>query len=592
MNRTNSPGDSPGRAAKRTADFTSENSERRDRVTGVMVRDAARAAMRRTISFGRGARGLALGPIEDSVRAATAIGGETGAFVRDAVIGVLEGTGQVVKVTAPAVREVVAGSIRGSGNAEVSVEDTGREVVEGAIVGAASVGVDGNTAALAAAAGALEAIEETRGEFGQAVKASMGGVVSGVSAIDGDVASAARKTARLAVTRAADPGRPNIGMADVAEGAVDAILEEASRIPRVDEEVVVEAAAVGVVEAAYRLGQEQGDAARSSVISRIVSPGTHIAPDIRDRLPEIAERLSRELPRGRAAWRGRALFEAARLLVRSGGIDLAASLAFFATLSLLPMVALLIMAIAVLGDSDEVQSNLTETLIYYFPTSSELIRQAVQNILNASVAIGLVSAASLVIGAGGMFASANRTVNRVFGLESERIFQATLSQTTIATLAVILFLMSIGLTVLFHAAVGFGQGIVESTGGVSTAVAFALGLVSTALPILVTAVMFNFVYHRLPNASVEWRDSAFGAIVAIAMFELGKHLFFWFTSFAAHRNIIYGPLTSAVILLMWTYVSGLIFLYGAALTKTAGDLRPNLPVEIVGRFGRQASDDH
>ena len=122
----NSPGDSPERAAKRTADFTTENGARRGRVTGVVVRDAARIAMRRTISFGRGARSLALGPIEDSVRAATEIGGETGAFVRDAVIGVLEGTGQVVRVTAPAVRDVVAGSIRGSRNAEVSVEDAGR----------------------------------------------------------------------------------------------------------------------------------------------------------------------------------------------------------------------------------------------------------------------------------------------------------------------------------------------------------------------------------------------------------------------------------------------------------------------------------
>ncbi len=306
MNQTNIPDNSPERASNRTADLTTKNPAPRGRVTGVVVRDAARAA----------------------------------------------------------------------------------------------------------ASGALEAIEETHGDFERAVKASIGGVVSGVSAVDGDVTSATRRTARLVVAHASDPDRPDIGMVDVAEGAVDAILEEASRIPRVDEEAVVEAAAVGIVEAAYRLGQENGDAARRSVISRIVSPGIHIAPDIRDRLPEIAERLSQELPRGRAAWRGRALFEAARLLMRSGGIDLAASLAFFATLSILPMVALLIMAIAVLGDSDEIQSNLTETLIYYFPTSRELIRQAVQNILNASVAIGLVSATSLAIGAGGMFASANRTVKR------------------------------------------------------------------------------------------------------------------------------------------------------------------------------------
>ena len=346
---------------------------------------------------------------------------------------------------------------------------------------------------------------------------------------------------------------------------------------------MIEAVAVGVVEAAYRLSKEDGNAARSSIISRIASPGVHVAPDIRNKLPDIAERLSGELPRRRVAWRARALFEAARLLIRSGGIDLAASLAFFATLSFFPMVALLFMAIAVLGDSEEIRSRLTETLIYYFPTSSELIRESVQNILNASVAIGLVSAISLLIGANGMFASASRTVNKVFGLESERVFQATLSQTIIATLAVILFLLSVGLTVLFHAAVSFGAGIAESMGGVSAADAIVLALVSTGLPILATAAMFTFVYHWLPNVRVEWRDAVFGAVAAIVLFELGKHLFFWFTGVAAHRNIIYGPLASSVILLMWTYASGIVFLYGAALTKAAADLRPNLPFEVVGR---------
>ena len=87
-------------------------------------------------------------------------------------------------------------------------------------------------------------------------------------------------------------------------------------------------------------------------------------------------------------------------------------------------------------------------------------------------------------------------------------------------------------------------------------------------------VLFALVYLRMPNVRVRWRDAVFGALAAIVLFEAGKHLFFWFTGLAAQRNAVYGPISSFVLLLMWGYVAGMIFLYGAALTRAAGELRP------------------
>ncbi|MCY4449093.1 MAG: YihY/virulence factor BrkB family protein [Chloroflexi bacterium] len=69
-------------------------------------------------------------------------------------------------------------------------------------------------------------------------------------------------------------------------------------------------------------------------------------------------------------------------------------------------------------------------------------------------------------------------------------------------------------------------------------------------------------------------DTVFGAVTAIVLFEAGKHLFFWFTALAGQRSVVYGPIASFVLLLMWGYVAGMIFLYGAALTRAAGELRP------------------
>ena len=310
------------------------------------------------------------------------------------------------------------------------------------------------------------------------------------------------------------------------------------------------------------------------MVARLLEPRLGVAPQLERRLSDLGERLSHELPRGRAAWRGAAVFEAARLLLRVGGIDLAGSLAYFTILSLLPLVALVIMVAALFGDPESIGDELTEVLVYYFPSSADLIGEAVAGLLRGSVAVGLIASASIIIGANGLFMATNRAVHRIFGLELPKILQTTAKEIVIATLVVVLFMLSVGLTALFQFALGYSEGLLESQEGLSTAVVVVFGVISTLLPAGLTAAIFAVVYYHLPNARVAWRDAAFGAIVAIVLFEAGKHLFFWFTNMATQRADVYGPIASAVTLITWAYVAGLTFLYGVAVTKTAGDLRP------------------
>ncbi len=178
----------------------------------------------------------------------------------------------------------------------------------------------------------------------------------------------------------------------------------------------------------------------------------------------------------------------------------------------------------------------------------------------------------IVITSNGLFMAAHRAVNRIFGTESTNFVKITGTQVIITTLIVILFLLSVGLTSFFLAVVTFLSRSVDSWGGLSTIAVVALGSISTVLQVVLTATVFAVVYFHLPSIRVEWRDAAFGALVAIFFFEIAKHLFLWYTNLAA-RGAVYGPITSFVILMIWAYISGLIFLYGAALAKNAGELR-------------------
>ena len=267
-------------------------------------------------------------------------------------------------------------------------------------------------------------------------------------------------------------------------------------------------------------------------------------------------------------------YKAARLLLDEGGTDLAAALGFFTVMSLLPLVALIIMTLIAVGSDEGALRILAEALDYLFPASHELIDDAVGNLLGGSFTIGLIALGGLIIGANGLFAAAYRATNRVFGIDSSTLFQVTVKNVSLVTILVVAFLTSIALTSVIQVLVRFSQDISDPTGGLSIAAAIIFGSLSAILPAIFTTVVFAFVYFRLPNTRVEWRDAAFGAIVAIVLFEIGKHVFFWFNNQASYRSHIYGPITSVVVLMLWAYIASLIFLYGAALTKVAGELRP------------------
>ena len=298
-----------------------------------------------------------------------------------------------------------------------------------------------------------------------------------------------------------------------------------------------------------------------------------IASHWQRRLAVFVRTLSNRVPKNGATWHGAVISKAVRLLLDVGGVDLAASLGFFIVLSLLPLVALAIMALIAVGSLEGTADVLAESLDYLFPASRDLINNAVENLLGGSLTIGLIAVVNLIIGANGLFAAANRAVNRVFGIDKTRVVQVTIKNVGLVTALVVLFLVAVALTSVMQVLLTFSQEISSTAEELSVVAVVILGALSTILPAIFTAAVFAFVYFRLPNITVKWRDATFGAIVAIVLFEIGKHLFFWFNNLASDRSHIYGPITSVVVLMLWAYIASLIFLYGAAITKIAGELR-------------------
>ncbi|HEY1601413.1 MAG TPA: YihY/virulence factor BrkB family protein [Pirellulales bacterium] len=87
-----------------------------------------------------------------------------------------------------------------------------------------------------------------------------------------------------------------------------------------------------------------------------------------------------------------------------------------------------------------------------------------------------------------------------------------------------------------------------------------------SLSLVAITMLFAATFKFLPDVHVRWRDVWVGAAVTSVLFSIGKFVIGWYLA----RLVIasaYGAAGSFVLVLVWTYYSAQIFLFGAEVTQ-------------------------
>lgn len=268
---------------------------------------------------------------------------------------------------------------------------------------------------------------------------------------------------------------------------------------------------------------------------------------------------------GRLAAAGRVLSSAGGRWVDVEAYRLAASLAFYALVSLFP---LLILALAVLelvlGDASSTRAWLFD---WVDATSSPAVRGTVVEALQAlqkrgSSVVGLtVGVVGALIGASGVFGELDTAMNRIFA--SER--PTTSIKQALRTLLhdrLWAFVSVLGTMVLL---------LVASTAGtaweqIGSAIAPPIGvkLASFALSTIALGLAVTLCIKWVPDVRVRWYAAARGGFLAAVLLQLLRAGFGWaivrFTDYPA-----YGVVGSVLVVLTWMYVANAVLLLGASV---------------------------
>jgi hypothetical protein len=119
-----------------------------------------------------------------------------------------------------------------------------------------------------------------------------------------------------------------------------------------------------------------------------------------------------------------------------------------------------------------------------------------------------------------------------------------------------LFLASFAGTMLFNLGTFLPDQIVSLGAGFSILLAVVLDI-----------ALFMVLYFTLPHGASNWRQLLPGAIGAGLLWELAKKAFLFFVStYISVSNMVYGSVAAIFAFLVWAYLSGLIFLFGAFIS--------------------------
>ncbi len=266
----------------------------------------------------------------------------------------------------------------------------------------------------------------------------------------------------------------------------------------------------------------------------------------------------------RTAWD--ILWEARRAFSRDGCMNLAAALAFYTILSVIPFLFLIVSAAGyILGSSDEAHRMALSFFDRLFPQASEVIFNEVNAISRRAGVLGWVGILSMIWTASVIFSSLDYAMGVVFRVENRRnLVKSKLLALAMIPGAGVLFFFSIFVTAFSGIMEKYNLRIFGVNLAHSDLFEFAVGYL---FPYLILAFAFTAIYKVIPNTPIALRHALAGGMSGAFLFEVAKHFFTWYISTSHTYSIIYGSLEAIVIMVVWAFYSSILLLFCAEVVS-------------------------
>ncbi len=245
------------------------------------------------------------------------------------------------------------------------------------------------------------------------------------------------------------------------------------------------------------------------------------------------------------------------------GLLLAGAVAYYTLLSIVPLLILMLIALSQVLDQSQLLATLERYLEWLIPSQAAAVTQELAHFLDHRGVIGWVLLATMVFFSSLAFTVLENAMSVIF------LHRVAIRRRHFLVSAVIpyCFILFLGLGLLLMTLVSgslqamgadtFGfLGRIWSLRGVSGVLLYAFGVIGEVL-------VLTSIYLVMPVGRLSLRHALIGGITATVFWEITRHLLVWYFGTLSQVNVVYGSLTTAIVVLLSLEIAATLLLLGA-----------------------------
>lgn len=257
------------------------------------------------------------------------------------------------------------------------------------------------------------------------------------------------------------------------------------------------------------------------------------------------------------------------------GLMLAGAFAYYALLSLVPLT---ILAVTVLSHWVE-QTYLLRILAHYLewlvPSQSQAVLADVSGFIENRTSIGLILLLTMIFFSSLAFSILQKALAVIFAHRTKRekrhfLVAAILPYSLVLLMGCALLAITVG-SVVIHSLTQEAMhlfGYDWSLHGLSGLAFYGLGLA-------VEITVLSALYAALPVGRTRFRHALIGAITVTVIWDGCRRLLAWYFATLSQASIVYGSLTTAIVVLFSIEIAATLLLLGAQVIAEYEQLESN-----------------
>ena len=263
------------------------------------------------------------------------------------------------------------------------------------------------------------------------------------------------------------------------------------------------------------------------------------------------------------------------------GLLLAGAVAYYALLSIVPMMILLVIVLSHVVGEAELLAAMARYLDWLVPGQGGALTGELSRFLTHREVLGWVLLVTMVFFSSLAFTVLENAMSVIF------VHRVAIRRRRFLVSAVLpyLYIVCLGMGMLLVTLVSgtlsaMGERSVEflgrtwGLGGLSGGLLYLLGFAGEVLVI-------TSIYMVMPVGRLQWRHALIGGATAALLWELTRHVLTWYFSTLSRVSEVYGSFASAIVILLSLEIAAIVLLFGAQVIAE---------FERLERPGRKSAD--